>query len=202
MMDTFSNWLVDLIEQLGYLGIFISTLIESTFVPIPAEVTMIPAGMLVAEGKMDYWVALLSSTFGVIAGSAINYWFGYRYGRILILKFGKYIFIKPRHIEKTENFFQRYGAVAVFMGRLLPGVRHYIAFVAGVAQMKFRPFMIYTALGGLIWMWVLLQVGYMSQLNADNPDSHIGGLETAVIIVVIVSLAAYGVQRFLLMKRH
>ena len=200
-MEAFSDWLVDLIDQLGYLGIFLSTLIESTFVPIPAEVTMIPAGMLVAEGRMDYWITLLFATLGVIAGSAINYWFGYRYGRKLILRFGKYIFIKPRHIEKTENFFTRYGAVAVFMGRLLPGVRHYIAFVAGIGAMKPRPFLIYTSMGGLIWMWVLLQVGYMSQRNAENPESHVGGLEMAVILVVVVSALAFGVQRILMRRR-
>lgn len=201
-MDAFSHWLVELINTLGYLGIFISTLVESTFVPIPAEVTMIPAGILVAEGRMNYWVALLFSSLGVIAGSAINYWFGYHYGRKLILKYGKYIFIKPRHIEKTEDFFSRYGAVAVFLGRLLPGVRHYIAFVAGIAQMRFRAFIAYTGLGGLIWMWVLLQLGYMSQRNADNPESNIGGFETAVLAIVIVSVLAYGVQRFLMMKRR
>lgn len=162
---------------------------------------MIPAGVLAAEGKMDYWMALLAATSGVIAGSAINYWFGLRYGRALILRFGKYILIKPRHIEKTESFFARYGAVAVFMGRLLPGVRHYIAFVAGIAAMKFRNFMIYTSFGGLIWMWVLLQIGFMAKRNADNPESHIGGLETIVILIVILTAIVFGAQRLMLRRK-
>ncbi len=202
MLEMLTLWLQNLVAHMGYLGIFIATMVESTFVPIPAEVTMIPAGMLAAQDKMNYWMVLLSGTGGVIAGSLLNYWIGLRYGRAMILKYGRYIMVKPRHIEKTERFFARYGTWTAFMGRLLPGVRHYIACVAGIAQMKLRVFMIYTSLGGLIWMWTLLQVGYMAQLKAKDGVVDITILETILIFCIAIGVGTFFVQRWLMRHKH
>jgi len=197
-MDAISEWLTHLVDHLGYLGIFFATLIESTFVPIPAEVTMIPAGMLAAEGKLNYWILLFASTMGVIVGSFINYWVGIRFGRTWVLRYGKYLMIKHHHVEKTDYFFARYGSLAVFIGRLLPGVRHYIAFIAGVAAMRLRPFIIYTALGGMIWMWVLLQIGYMTQKQVEKGNTSISSLETVMIACAILGVVAFFIQRWMI----
>lgn len=194
------QWLLDLVEHLGYVGIFVATLIESTFVPIPAEVTMIPAGMLAAKGEMNYWLALISSVLGVIAGSCINYWIGIRFGRTFLLRYGRYIFIKPSFLHKTELFFARYGRMAVFLGRLLPGIKHYIAFVAGIAQMKFQPFITYTAFGGLIWMWVILQIGYMAEKQAEHSANSLSSLELIVIAITGVTIVAWFIKTRLM--RH
>lgn len=194
MEEIFAH-LVDLVEQFGYLGLFIATLIESTFVPIPAEVTMIPAGKLAALGKLSYWGILFSATAGVIAGSMLNYWIGIRFGRALLINYGKYIFLKPSSLKKTERFFKHYGALAVFIGRLLPGIKHYISFVAGLASMNFRTFVTYTALGGLIWIWLLLQVSYMAALKAEATDAgSLKSLEWVMAAVVVISLAAWFVK--------
>lgn len=202
-MESLAQTLKDLVEHLGYGGIFLATLIESTFVPVPAEVTMIPAGMLVAQGVFNYWGVLASSTLGVIVGSLLNYLFGYYFGRALLLKYGKYIFIKHKHIHKSERFFKKFGTAAVFIGRLLPGIRHYIAFVAGIAQMPFRPFLLATSVGGLIWMWIILQIGYMAQVNADkNGDTDIAGLEWAVAVIVVITLISYAAKLRLMRHHH
>ncbi|MCC7260055.1 MAG: DedA family protein [Alphaproteobacteria bacterium] len=192
------EWLLDLVHTLGYLGVFIATLIESTFVPIPAEMTMIPAGILAAKGEFNYWMVLFSSTLGVIAGSLVNYWIGLRFGRALIIRYGKYIFIKHSFLEKTEKFFARYGGAAAFMGRLLPVVRHYIAFVAGIARMKLQPFFIYSSLGGLIWMWILLQVGFMAERSKENGITDISSLDMTLIAVAIISLFAWLIKNRLM----
>lgn len=189
------EFLLRFVEHLGYIGIFFTTLIESTFVPIPAEVTVVPAGMLAAKGHFSYWGVLASATMGVIAGSAINYWIGSRYGRVLIIKFGKYVFLKPSFLRRTEIFFEKYGAFAVFIGRLLPGLRHYIGFVAGIAKMKFQLFVIYTSLGGLIWMWILLQVGYMAEKNSAKGNADLSSLELIVIAVTVITLIAYFIKK-------
>lgn len=202
MIEMITAWLQNLVAHMGYIGIFIATMVESTFIPIPAEVTMIPAGMLAAQDKMNYWMVLVSGTGGVIAGSLLNYWIGMRYGRAMILKYGRYIMVKPRHIEKTEWFFARYGAWTAFMGRLLPGVRHYIACVAGIAQMKLRVFMIYTSLGGLIWMWILLQVGYMAQLKAKDGVVDVSILETVLLVCIAIGGGTFLVQRWLMRHKY
>lgn len=182
---------MDLVKHLGYLGIFIATLIESTFIPVPAEITMIPAGMLAAEGYFNYWILLIISTAGVLAGSLINYWVGLRFGRSIIIKYGSYIFIKSEHLQKTEIFFAKYGKLAVFLGRLLLGVKHYIAFVAGIARMQLKPFIIYTSLGGIVWMWIILHIGFI----AKHSNASTGKLEIILSLVAIVTLITWLLKR-------
>jgi membrane protein DedA with SNARE-associated domain len=184
------NFLLHLVEQLGYVGLFIATLIESTFVPIPSEVTMIPAGMLAAQGKLWYWGVLMSASAGVVAGSVINYWFGLKFGRAIIIKYGKYAFLKPSSLDKTERFFAKYGTAAVFLGRILPGVKHYIAFAAGIAKMSFKPFVAASAVGGLIWIWILLHVSYTAEKKAEASGAS-NSSSFVMIILAVVAISAF-----------
>ncbi len=187
--------LLHIVLKLGYFGIFIATFIESTFVPVPSEVTMIPAGMLVAKEEMSFLPDLASSTLGVIGGSCFNFWIGLRFGRRLLDRYGKYIFIQSEFLLKTERFFGNYGKMAVFAGRILPGVKHYIAFAAGIARMKFSHFMINTSAGGLVWMWLLLEVGRMAAKNAANENATIGGFETILIGIVGMTLVTWIIKK-------
>ena len=159
-MHDFITWLVDFVDHLGYFGIFIMTLVESTFVPVPSEVTMIPAGYLVQQGHMNFWSVFASSVSGTVIGAYINYWIAKHYGRKLFTKYGKYFMMTPQKLEKLENFYSQHGSLSTFIGRLLPGIRHYISFPAGLAKMQVGKFFFYTTLGGSIWMAVLLVIGY------------------------------------------
>jgi membrane protein DedA with SNARE-associated domain len=188
------DFLLHLVRELGYIGLFFATLIESTFVPIPSEVTMIPAGMLAARGELGYWGVLASATAGVLAGSAINYWFGIKFGRALIMQYGKYIFLKANSLKKTERFFAKYGGMAVFIGRLLPGIKHYIAFAAGIACMRFKLFMLCTFIGGLIWIWLLLHVSYVAELKAEQGGMQMSSLPWIIGAIIVISLAAWLVK--------
>ncbi|TAF77126.1 MAG: DedA family protein [Alphaproteobacteria bacterium] len=201
IMQTIMLHIEAIVLQFGYVGIFLATVIESTFVPIPAEVTMIPAGILVAKGELNYWITLMASTAGVIVGSIINYFVGLKFGRTLVVRYGKYVMLKEHHLHSTEMFFKRYGRAAVFLGRLLLGVKHYIAFVAGVAKMNFQLFTIYTSFGALIWMLILLQAGYMSHTEGGTGNSALHQIQTIVMIVIGVSLVAWLVKKKL-MNHH
>lgn len=159
-MHEFIQWLVEFVDNLGYVGIFIMTLVESTFVPIPSEVTMIPAGYLVQQGHMNFWWVFTASVTGTVIGAYINYWIAKHYGRQLFKKYGKYFMMTPQKLRKLEDFYKQHGALSTFIGRLLPGIRHYISFPAGLAKMKVGKFFFYTSLGGAIWMAVLLVIGY------------------------------------------
>jgi len=128
------------VENLGYLGILIMTFVESTFIPIPAEITLIPSGYLVHKGEMDGLLVLLVSSIGTLAGSLANYYIAYFFGRKLFTNKGKYFFINRSKLEKIEKFFASHGAISVFTGRFLPGVKHFISFPAGLAKMDLKPF--------------------------------------------------------------
>lgn len=193
-MQEITDALMLLVQKFSYFGIFIATFVESTFVPIPAEVTLIPAGILAAQGKMNYWLVLLVSTTGVVAGSMLNYWIGLKFGRGFIERYGRYVFLNEKFLEKTERFFQKHGAFAAFAGRLLPGVRHYIAFPAGIARMPVKTFAVYSALGGGIWMWVLLQLGYMAGMKSPDGQVDIDMVETIVLSLSAVLIIFYALK--------
>lgn len=190
-LHQFVAWLVDFVHHLGYIGIFIMTFIESTFVPIPAEVTMIPAGYLVQQGKMDLAPVLLASIVGTVGGAYFNYWLAKRYGRDLFIRYGKYFMMTPEKLDKLERFFAKHGVISTFTGRLLPGIRHYISFPAGLAKMNVNKFIGYTALGGAIWMTVLVLLGYYIGENEDLMMHYLPRIKLGMIIFLVTGAVVY-----------
>jgi membrane protein DedA with SNARE-associated domain len=193
-MEEVLKWLVDFVESLGYFGLFVMTLIESTFVPIPSEITMIPAGYLVQQGKLSFWIVLPVSVLGTIVGSYINYWIAKHHGRKLFLKYGKYFFMTPEKLSKLEDFYARHGSLSTFIGRLLPGFRHYISFPAGLAKMNLGKFFLYTAFGATIWMSVQLFIGYEIGNNEGEVRNMLrfaqgsaAGFVLLLIVIYVVS---------------
>lgn len=187
----FVAWLVDFVHQLGYLGIFLFTFVESTFVPIPAEVTMIPAGYLVQQGKMALIPVLVASIIGTVAGAYFNYWLAKRFGRDLFIRYGKYLMMTDVKLAKLENFFAKHGAISTFTGRLIPGVRHYISFPAGLAKMNVKSFLIYTAAGGAIWMTVLVLLGYYIGENQDLAKKYLPMIKLGLFVVLGTAAVIY-----------
>ena len=189
------TWIVDFVHEFGYFGIFVMTFIESTFVPIPSEVTMVPAGYLVQQGHMNFWKVMIAAVIGTVGGSIFNYWLARSFGRMLLEKYGKYFFMTPKKMQKMEEFFVEHGAISTFSGRLLPGVRHYISFPAGLARMNLQMFCIYTALGGAIWMLCLLGLGYFIGHEQAAIKRYLPLIVWSVIAVVALGIGAY-VWRF------
>lgn len=189
------EWLVGFVHELGYFGIFLFTFVESTFVPIPAEVTMIPAGYLVQQGKMEFIPVLLASIVGTVGGAYFNYWLAKRYGRDLFIRYGKFLMMTDAKLAKLERFFAKHGAISTFTGRLLPGIRHYISFPAGLANMDVRKFLIYTALGGAIWMTVLVCLGYYIGENKELATKYLPMIKLAILALILVGGTWY-------MRRH
>lgn len=185
------EWLVSFVHHLGYAGIFLMTFVESTFVPVPAEVTMIPAGYLVQQGKMQFIPVLLASIFGTVGGAYFNYWLAKRYGRDLFIRYGKYLMVTDAKLAKLENFFAKHGAISTFIGRLIPGVRHYISFPAGLANMNVRSFLIYTASGGAIWMTVLVSLGYFIGENQDLATKYLPLTKLVILCLLGIAMVIY-----------
>ncbi|WP_172402336.1 DedA family protein [Helicobacter sp. 13S00401-1] len=176
-MASILHFIVNTIDTLGYIGIFILMAIESSFIPLPSEVVMIPAGYLVYQGRMDMSLVILAGTLGSLAGALINYYIALKFGRLIVLKYGKYFLMKESTLLKTENFFKKHGPISTFIGRLLPLIRHYISLPAGLARMSLWKFCLYTLLGALVWVAVLSYFGFYlgSSLGDTQSINEIAG---------------------------
>lgn len=190
-MEEIARWLVEFVHQFGYFGIFIMALLESTFVPIPSEVTMVPAGFLVHEGKMNLWIVLAASTLGAVGGALLNYVIAYHYGRRFLYAFGKYMFFGHDKMEKLDRYFAVHGEISTFTGRLIPGLRHVISFPAGLAHMDLKKFCIYTGVGGGLWMATLLLVGYLIGGNPELVHAYMPYITGAVVSTVVIMVILY-----------
>lgn len=173
-MQAILTWLVEVIGKLGYPGILILMAMESSIIPVPSELVMPPAGYLAHRGEMNLWLAVLCGTVGSLIGSYINYFVSQIVGRPLIIKYGKYIGMSQRRLEKVEKYFEDHGEISVFVCRLLPVMRHLISIPAGLARMNLARFAAYTALGAGLWMIVLAYIGFFIGENQEliNQYAH------------------------------
>ena len=159
LMTSVSVLIITIISAMGYGGVVLLMAIESACVPLPSEVTMPFSGYLVSTGRFDLALVALAGAVGCLLGSYVAYFVGASGGRWMLLRYGRYILIAPHEIELADRFFDRWGSHAVFISRLLPVVRTFIALPAGVARMRLLPFTIYTLLGSYIWCFALAWAG-------------------------------------------
>jgi len=159
IIELVSALIVATISTLGYGGIVLLMAIESACIPLPSEVIMPFSGYLVYTGQFNLWIVTVAGAFGCVLGSLVAYWVGMRGGRPLIEKYGRYILISHHDLDLADRWFARYGEAIVFVSRLLPAVRTFIAFPAGVARMNLKKFVIYTFAGSLPWCFGLAYVG-------------------------------------------
>ena len=167
-MNVFLNWLVDTIGTMGYTGILALMFVESTFIPLPSELVIPPAGYLIAKEQMSWAGVILSGTAGSVLGALFNYAVAVYLGRPFILRYGKYFGVSQKHFAKGEDFFMKHGNISMFIGRLILGVRHYISFPAGLCRMNMGKFCFYTAFGAGIWVGILAYIGYFVGNNKER----------------------------------
>lgn len=188
MLSDIINFIVETISSLGYLGIFILMFLESTVIPVPSEVVMIPAGYLAYKGEMNIYIVILLGALGSLGGALFNYYFALKFGKRFLMKYGKYFFVSHETIERTETFFKNHGHISTFSGRLIPGLRHYISLPAGLARMNLFVFCLYTTLGATLWVVILTLLGYYLGDNEALVKEYLRYL----IVGVLISLAILG----------
>ena len=186
MIHSLIELLVNFINQIGYLGIFIGMFLESTLVPLPSEVIMIPAGIAASQGLVNIYLVTIIGIIGNIAGAVFSYYLAASIGRALLFRIGKFFFVKPSTIIKVEDFFQNHGSISVFIGRLLPGFRHFISLPAGVAKMNLKKFYFYTILGSAIWTTILAWLGF---LIGENQQLITENLHNIIIVCALACSA-------------
>jgi len=166
-----SGFIVATISALGYGGIVLLMAIESACIPLPSEIIMPFSGYLVSTGELNLWGVAIAGAVGCVLGSLVAYWVGMYGGRPFIEKYGRYILLSRHDLDIADRWFAKHGEVIVFVSRLLPAIRTFIAFPAGVARMNLPRFVIYTFAGSLPWCLALAYVGQKLGEQWDKDDT-------------------------------
>ncbi len=191
MLAEFSHWLLATVFDWGYLGIFLLMGIESSVIPIPSELILIPAGVLIADGKMNLYLVFIVSLLGSFLGSLINYYAAMFVGRRFLYKYGKYFFVSHESLQKMDEFFLNHGHVSTFTGRLIPGARHLISIPAGLAKMDIKLFLIYTGAGAGLWSIILIALGYFIGKSQDLITMYLKEITVGLVLFVLAVIVGY-----------
>ncbi|WP_151980077.1 DedA family protein [Acinetobacter guerrae] len=165
------NWIIQMIENLGYFGIAVLMFLDNVFPPIPSEVIMPSAGYTASRGQLQIVGVIIAGSLGSILAAAVLYAIGRKIPRAALFKwvdrYGKYLFIKSKDLEKALDWFEHYGHRIVFFGRMIPAVRSLISIPAGMSHMPFGKFMLYSSVGTVIWTTFLACVGFYFGENQE-----------------------------------
>jgi len=191
ILHSIIEWIVQVVGQLGYPGIFIMMTLESSFFIFPSEVVMIPAGYLAFQGEMNLYAVIFLGIAGSLTGSLLNYYLAVWLGRPFLMKFGKYVFLTPEKIEQVEKYFIRHGEISTFIGRLITIVRQYISFPAGLAGMNIFRFILFTTLGAGLWVVILTLIGYVAADNQELITRYSKEASWGLLVFCVVLIGVY-----------
>jgi membrane protein DedA with SNARE-associated domain len=196
MIQSILVWLASLIisviSNTGYLGVTFLMTLESAGILIPSEVIMPFSGYLAGTGGFSLWLVVFWGTVGNVFGSLVLYAVGYYGGRPFALRYGRYFFFTAEELEKSDEWFKKYGLIAVFFGRMLPVARTYISLPAGIVRMDLSKFLIYTFFGSVPWNLALAYIGFFLGENWKNIEVYFRKFD----YIILIFLAA-GVVWFL-----
>lgn len=186
-LDGLASWAADVIDALGYIGVFLLIVLENVFPPIPSEAILPLAGFLAGQGRMWLPAVIVAATLGAVAGALILYYAGALFGdrrvRWLINKYGKWFAVAEGDLDKANDWFDRYGGFAVLVCRLVPIVRSLVSIPAGLRRMNLTTFIIYTAIGSGIWNSLLVIAGWWLGDNWEEVGHVVDYLEYPVILI-------------------
>jgi membrane protein DedA with SNARE-associated domain len=199
-----ANWALDLMESLGYVGVAAITALESTVVPIPSEVVLPLAGFLAGQGRFSLPAVILAATVGSVVGALVMYalgaWLGERRLRALVDRYGRYVMVGGADVDRADDWFDRHGAAAVLIGRLIPVVRSAISIPAGLRRMSILTFVVYTTIGSAVWNGALIGLGWLLGDRWQQVQPYVSYVEYGVIALVLVVIGRFIWSRR--QKRH
>ena len=190
-----------LILTIGYPGLFLLIVLESTMVPVPSLLVMPFAGYLAFKGDFSLPLILAINSAGALTGSGLSYWLGAAGGKPLLERYGKYVFVRRKDLDRTEAYFAQHGGKTIFIGRFLPVVRHLISIPAGIARMPLAPFLTLTFLGASIWGGGLMVLGYVLGERAMAVAAEAKRYDLVIAGVVVLAIVAVAI-RFVVRRRR
>ena len=205
LINDILNSVTNLILHLGYLGIFTAALVETLFPLIPSELIFPLAGYVVQSQNLGIGQAIMFGFMGSLGstlGAIIIYFLSLKVGRVVILKIGKYILINETKLQKSEIWFQKYGKVAVLLGRLAPGIRELISVPAGLSKMNLIPFILFTFIGSFLWSLSLTMIGYYLGDAWDEFSQESSKAFHVISIIIIISITAILVYKLIKIKKR
>jgi membrane protein DedA with SNARE-associated domain len=201
VLESFAHFVQGVVSDMGYPGLFLLIVLESTLVPIPSELVMPFAGALAAKGTFSLAAVLVINSTAALLGSGLCYWLGAAGGKPLLLRYGKYIFVRAKDIERTEAYFAKHGRMTILIGRFLPVIRHIISVPAGIARMPLGAFFTQTFIGSTIWGTVLIMIGYELGANWESVAGKAKQIDLVIGVVIVLALVALAI-RFVLRRRR
>lgn len=200
LVGDLTDWAVDVIDAIGYLGVVLLVSLESVFPPIPSEVVLPAAGFAAAEGSANVVGMMVAATVGSVIGAWMLYLasaaIGHARLRALTVRYGRWLGVKPHDLDRAEAWFDHHGPMAVLVCRCIPLIRSLVSIPAGFRRMAPMTFTVYTAIGSLVWNVVLIGSGYLLGDNWESVSSYVEVLQYVVIAVVAGLLARWVWTRF------
>lgn len=193
------DWIVNIINGLGYVGIALLMLLENLFPPIPSELIMPLSGFVVTQGDLNFFYVVIAGVIGSVLGALPWYYLGKSLSlkriKSLADRYGQWLTIHSEDIDRAKDWFERRGEIAACVSRLVPGVRTYISVPAGLSNMALLPFLFYSTLGTAIWVSLLTTAGYVLGANYDRVKDFLGPFSVVVAIVIIVISVGWVIRR-------
>ncbi|MFW1859494.1 DedA family protein [Acinetobacter defluvii] len=197
-----TEWIISIMEQLGYFGIALLMFLDNVFPPIPSEIIMPSAGLAASHGKLLLTGVVIAGSFGSLIAAALLYWIGHKISQKVLFewveRYGKYLFLKSADVEKSLDWFEKYGHRIVFFGRMIPAVRSLISIPAGMSEMPFWKFMLYSGLGTIIWTTFLACVGFYfgeNQALMHQIFSRVSYIIIAIVVIIVLWIVYRRYQR-------
>lgn len=187
-MDSF---VIKLISNYGYLGMFIGMVLEAVIIVIPSELILATGGILAGRKIFSFWGAFLIGLLGSTFCAIVIYFMGYFGGKPFIKKYGKYFFMRESDIEKSDSWFQKYGLIAALIGRNFPIIRTLISLPIGIMRLSFIKFLIYTLIGSIPWTFAFVYVGYALGNNWIIINEYVSKLKLPIKILLFLLLISY-----------
>jgi membrane protein DedA with SNARE-associated domain len=202
LITLLAGWIIGVISTLGYGGVVLLMAIESACIPLPSEIIMPFSGYLVFKGEMTLWGVALAGAIGCVVGSIPAYYLGMYGGRPLVEKYGKWVLISHHDLQIADRWFEKHGEIIIFIGRLLPAVRTFIAFPAGIARMHMGKFILYTFTGSLIWCWLLAYAGMKLGENWESLEVYFHEFHYVIVFAAVVFMLWYIRRHLKALKQH
>lgn len=199
------NYVLSLIGNFGYFGMFLGMVLEAVIIIIPSELILATGGILAGSGIFSFWGAFITGLLGSVFCAVIIYYMGYFGGKGFAKKYGKYFFMKDNEIEKSNSWYDKYGLIAACIGRNVPIVRTLVSLPIGIARLSFKKFLIYTTIGSIPWTFVFVYFGYTLGNNwviLEQITSRIKVPIRILLIILVLSWLYKMIKNFISIKKN
>lgn len=199
MLSDIASWVQDVIERLGAVGVALLVILENVFPPIPSEIVLPFAGFVAQRGDGSVVVMIFAATIGAVVGAIILYGISALIGpdrlRAFVVRFGKWFGVKPTDLERAENWFDRHAVAAVLLGRCVPLIRSVVSVPAGFRRMSIAPFLLYTAVGSLMWNTALIGAGAILGDQWDRVEPYVATLQWVVVGLLVLLVLRFAITK-------